>query len=560
MTATTAIVGADIHCMDEARTRADAIAWRDGEILAVGSQKQVLEAAGPGAHTIDIDGATALPGFVDAHHHVSLTSLYSGLVTLAPPHVTDIPGLLRTLADASKALEPGRWLVATNWDEMLLSERRPPTRDELDDAVGDRPLFALHYTCHRAVANSRALELAGIGKHTPDPPGGQISRGPGGLPDGLLLERAMSPVEALARPDLIARDSEGYLQRMAAHYRALVAAGITRVADTTVPSDLMPLYREAARRGDVLVPTIVCPVSTSGYLEAPWDVFDGPATGERDGPLTVGPVKLVFDGAPGCAMCIGWWQVFGATARALALSLRLGSLDPMRTTMSLEPRLGRKVRTGIAIYKRQEANDIIRAAAERGFGLATHAIGNEAVDMAVSAYEATGPAVHGAGVARLEHGSFLGRDLVSRIAGCGAAVVAQPFMLTLPALSAAVSVPGLRFFPLRWLFDAGVTVAGSSDYPVVGFDPLDGIRTAVSRRTSRGLVFEPDQCITLDEALAMYTRLAADVCGCLDECGTLEAGKNADMVVLDQPLTDASLEAVKLRATVVAGNVLHGSL
>src|SRR5690606_18757073 len=115
--------------------------------------------------------------------------------------------------------------------------------------------------------------------------GGQIGRGKGGLPDGLLVERGMSRVEALARPDLARHDAEGFLERIAAHYRGMVAAGITRVADTAVPIDLMPLYREAAARGEVLVPTIVCPVSATGYLEAPWDVLKSDVTGEEEGPL-----------------------------------------------------------------------------------------------------------------------------------------------------------------------------------------------------------------------------------------------------------------------------------
>ena len=369
----------------------------------------------------------------------------------------------------------------------------------------------------------------------------------------------MSRVETLARKSLCAHDLEGFLARLAEHHCAMAAAGITRVVDATVPTDLIAVYREAARRGLLTVPTVMLPVSTSGYLETPWDALDGPKTGHEEGPLVVGPLKLVFDGAPGCAMCLGWWQLAGTTLSAWAMSLRQRSLDPLRTTLSVKPRLGLSIRTGISIYRRDEARDIVRAAVDRGFALATHAIGNDAVDVALSAYEATGASLGAAGLPRLEHAAFLDRELVRRIAGLGVAVVAQPHFMSMPPYATAPSIPGLRNAPLRWLLDAGAKVAGSSDFPVAGFEPLDGVRSAVSRKTSRGHVYEADQRIELDEALVLYTRAAAEACGHLDRCGTLEAGKRADLVVLDAPLgSGKELDSARVRATVIDGEIVFG--
>lgn len=549
--------------MDEKGTRAEAVAWRNGTIVSVGTEEHVLEAAGDGARTEDAAGCAVLPGFVDAHHHISIGSLYAGLVRLAPPEVRDIPGLQKRLARASRELPPGRWLVATHWDEHLLAERRPPTRAELDDAVGDRPVFALHYSCHRALANSRALELAGIDRNAPDPPGGAIGRDRTGQLDGLLIERGMSPVEALARPDLVHHDTEGFLDRMGAHYRAIVAAGITCVGDACVPTEIIEIFREAARRGLVLVPTVLFPVSTTGYLEEPWDALEGPPTGEEDGLLRMGPVKLVFDGAPVCAMCLGWWQATAAFFKTVSLSVRTGSFDPVRTSLSVQPKMSKdgKLRSGISMYGPHEAERIVNGAMDRGFAVATHCIGNGAVDVALTAYERAGGRLADAGRPRLEHASFLDREAVARIAGCGAAVAVQPSFLSLPAYDSAVSVPGLRFFPLRWLLDSGVLVAGSSDFPVDEFDPLKGIRAAVDRRTTSGRSIEPDQQIGLDEALALYTRMGAEACGLGDRTGTLEPGKRADIVVFDGPLKDRrDLESVRVRATVVGGDLLHGSI
>ena len=555
---TTMLINAEVHTMSASRPRAEAIAWREGKILAVGTQQEVSLLAGPDAHSVDAMGAAVLPGFIDAHHHPCVAALYGATLRLSPPKVSDIKGLQRALSEAAQHGDQEQWLVASDWHEGRLAERRPPTLRELDEAVPDRPLLALHWSCHRALANSKALALAGISRSTADPSGGEIVRGAQGEPTGLLIERGMSPVESLARRSLISTDAESFLLRLASHHQAMAAVGLTRVVDATVPGDLGALYRVADQRGLLLVPTVMMPVSTSGYLEAPWDVLDGPVTGHQEGMLEVGPVKLVLDGAPTCAMCLSWWRGAGSMLSAWALSARQGSLDPIRTALSLQPRLGLKIRTGIRIYRRDEAEKIVRAIAERGFAIAAHAIGNEAVELAIDAYDASREQVRRRAAPRIEHGTMLDRNLVARIADLGAAVVVQPHFISTESYGTAASIPGMRNFPLRWLIDAGVTVAGSSDYPVAGFAPLDGIRSAVSRRTCYGHIFEEDQRLRLEEALALYTRNAAEASGCLDRCGTLELGKRADIVVLSGPL--AQIDQAQVRSTYIEGKEVYGAV
>lgn len=554
----TVLVNADVRPMVKYGGRAEALAFADGQILAVGSQQEVLAIAGEPTEVWDVHGATVIPGLIDSHHHASVASLYSAQVRLSPPMVRDIPSLQQVLATASETLAPGRWLVALDWDEVRLLERRPPTREELDEAVPDRPLMAMHYTCHRILANSQALRLAGIDRHTPDPVGGIIVRGRNREPTGLLIEQGMCRVESLARADLVAHDAEGYLERLAAHYQKLVAVGITHLVDAAVPPELMMLYRVAEQRGLLPIPTTVMPVSTGGWLEPPWDILDGPKTGEKEGTLKVGPIKLVFDGAPACSMCLGFWQSLGVMFRTWALALRRRTWEPMRTSLSIQPRIGQdlKLRSGITMYRESDAHKMVKAATEQGFAVATHAIGNAAVDIALSAYTAAGSSLHQAGVPRLEHAWYLQREQVKRIADLGAAVVTMPFMLTMPAYGNAVEIPDLRAMPLRWLLDADVLVAASSDFPVVGFDPLAGVRSAVTRMTAAGEVFEADQCVSLEEALSMYTRSAAQVAGCLDTRGTLAPGKRADLVILDGHLDDvAYLPSVK--TTLICGQKVY---
>src|SRR6185503_9988848 len=140
------VFNADVRVLDRSGTVADAVAWRDGRLIAVGTQADVRRAAGARTEVWDAQGASVLPGFIDAHQHPSIAMLYAGGVRLTRPEVTDIAGLQRKLAQASARLAAGDWLVAMDWDESKLDEKRPPTRRELDDAVPDRPVFALHYT------------------------------------------------------------------------------------------------------------------------------------------------------------------------------------------------------------------------------------------------------------------------------------------------------------------------------------------------------------------------------------------------------------------------------
>lgn len=558
--ATTVLLNADVRPMVTDRGRAEALAWRGDALLAVGDRAEVMRAAGPDATVRDLQGATVIPGFIDAHHHPCIVALYGALVRLTPPAVSDIPSLQRAIADAAAALAPGAWLVTLDWDESQLRERRPPTAQELDEAAPRNPVFAMHYTCHRAVANRLALSLAGLDDRTPDPPGGVISRDRRGRLDGLLIERGMSRVEAMARGSLLARDVDGVCARLAAHHGALLAVGITRVVDAAVPGDLVGMYREALRRGALRVPTVMFPTATSGYLDEPWEALDGTPTGHREGLLEVGAVKLVLDGAPVCHMCLRVGQSLGALLRAWTMAARDRSFDALRTALSVHPRLGRdgRLHSGLAIYRPEEAARVVAAAAERGFGVASHAIGNAAIETALDAYDRAGPALHRAARPRVEHGSFASREQVRRIAATGVAVVTQPAFLAMPALRDAPEIPGLPHIPLRSLLDAGALVAGSSDHPVTGFDPLDGLRAAVSRRNARGVVTEADERVSLDEALALYTRSAAVASGCADRCGTLAPGLRADLVVLSGPLRRASdLDDARVAETVLGGETVY---
>ncbi len=536
--------------------RAEALVIRDGRVAFVGQATRAREEAGPLAEHWDFRSATVLPGFIDAHQHPVITALYGAKTSLRPPRVRTIADVIAALADAAERTPQDGVVVATEWDELELAERRPPTLEEVDRAVPNHPLFALHYTCHRALVNSRMLERCGITRATKDPAGGLVSRGRGGAPDGVLIERAMSPAETIARRYLVAHDADAFFERLGRYHERLLAHGITYVVDATVPFELEAIYAEADRLGHVVVPTLLLPTSATGWLEAPWDLLERARAQREIGPnLERGPCKLVFDGAPACSMCLTPAQAAGTFLRTVVMSIRQRSLDALRASLSVRPELGWRIRSGVRIVQPSEALDVARAARDRDEALAIHAIGNAAVELALSTHEARGPSSHFP--LRIEHATFLSHELAQRIAKRNVAVVAQPHFIGLPAFSSAPSVPGMRITPLAWLMDAGVAVAGSSDGPVSGIDPLDGIRGAVFRKTTRGAILEEDQCIDLDRAVEMYTRGAAEVVGSAATRGSLEPGKRADLVVLDRPLDTSTLGEVRVQATVLEGRVAH---
>jgi predicted amidohydrolase YtcJ len=199
---------------------------------------------------------------------------------------------------------------------------------------------------------------------------------------------------------------------------------------------------------------------------------------------------------------------------------------------------------------------LTRAAVERGFAIAVHAMGNEAVAQALRLYAAVG-ARHTALVPpRVEHAMLAGDAQLRRARDLGVAVVVQPPFLSIPAAAGVPPLPGIHLFGFRSMLDAGLQVAGSSDAPVAGFAPLDAFRDARFRRDAEGVPTRPEEGVTGYEALAMYTREGARACGSLTTAGTLEPGKRADLVVLSCDPCTASEE--ELRATRVVETVVGG--
>jgi len=489
---------------------ASALAVRDGRIAAVGAAETLR---GEAREVVDLAGRTVLPGFVDPHNHFAVGALETFWADCRTPPLTTIAEIQEALRVAARSTPPGLWVRGVGYHHLRLTERRHPTREELDEAVPDRPALLLHFSHHQAVASSRALAAVGIGRGTPDPPGGAIGRDRSGAPTGLLFERAMAAAEGASR----AGWQERFVEVAAAASRRFAAAGLTTVQDAAVGPGLERCYAEAERAGALAIRVERMVVSEAGWFEPPWAEARSPGAGRT--------LKVFADGGYRCAMRL--------------------------------PRDGGEVRSGFLFYEADELAALLVTAWRSGWRVTCHAIGNLGVETAVAAAEAAlGRAPEGRGRLRLDHAMFVTPALIARIAALGLPVVSQPSFLYDQGAPPLALPPDLRCRPFRSLGAAGIRQAFSSDYPCGSVAPLVGIAAAVTRRDRDGHVADPDEAVSVEHALAAYTIEAARACGLAGEVGSLEAGKRADFVVLDgNPLTVAAdaLPRLRIVETRVAG-------
>ncbi|MBI4636693.1 MAG: amidohydrolase [Candidatus Rokubacteria bacterium] len=491
--------------MDPSLPRAQALAVKDGRIVEVGGDDEILWLREDGYELHDLGGRTVLPGFIDPHNHFSIAALDCFFVDCRDAHdISDIQGRMR---EAAAGVPASEWVRGFCYDHRALAERRHPTRHDLDAAVSDRPALLVHYSHHQAVANSRALAAAGITRQTPDPPGGEIARDRGGEPTGLLFERAMGIPEARSR--------EGWESRFVEVARAAslryARHGITAVQDAAVTPAMARRYAEARATGALAIHVGEMMVSPRGWFEAP----DAAAPGET--------LKLFVDGGYRCALRY--------------------------------PRGGAMVTSGFLFYERAALAGRLVDAWRAGRRVTCHAIGNLGVETAVGAIEdALRAEPAGRARVRIDHAIFLTRALIARLADLGVWVVAQPSFLYDRGRH---EVPGeILVRPFRSVAEAGIPQAFSSDFPCGSLDPLVGVYAAVTRRTRTGEVADGDQALSVQAALEAYTIDAARAAGLAGERGSLEPGKRADFLVLSgDPLecSDAALLDLRVVETWVGG-------
>jgi predicted amidohydrolase YtcJ len=522
---------------------ARAMLVRDGRIAAVGDPGEIRAAAGPGAEVARLDGATIVPGLIDAHCHVADIGYLAAGADCSQPSAPDIPAIAARLREASSRTPAGSWVTGSGYVEYQLREGRHPTRADLDQAVPDRPAVLYHTSLHACVLNSAALRAAGFEDRQPDPPGGAFGRDGEGRLDGVVFEGPMfALLERNLGEDITRMDAAERAHLMDRAGQRLAALGITAACDADLRRDTFAAFAEADQAGALHQRIYGLVV----HDQVDWLLANG-LQGRHSGRLATEAVKIWADG--------------GMSSRTAAIH---GSYPV--------PPHG----SGILFFSRDELTAMVREFDARGFQVAVHAQGDRAIGTVLDAYAAVlgggmgraGPGLGGpAGSAptgrnprrhRIEHAGAMYPALTARAAELGIVIVSQPGFLSALGDGFAAAFPGQadQLYAFGSWRRAGLTVAGSSDAPVISAAPLLGIRDAVTRRTDGGQVLGPGERLTAWEALALYTTEAAAAMHREDEIGSLQPGKLADFVVLDaNPLQadPAQLAGIQVLATVVDG-------
>jgi hypothetical protein len=551
MTRALLLHGGRVHVGDG--RSAEAVVLRDGRVAAVGAAKELRREASD-AELIDVRGGLVVPGWTDAHVHFIWWSFQMTQLDLRD--AIAIEGGLARIKRFAAALRPGAWLLGGRFDKNLWG--RWPTAAELDRVTGDRPAVLRSRDGHSRWLNTKALELAGIDATTPDPAGGRIERGDGGVPTGVLFENATRIADAVIPPttadDCLAALTRGqeeawrrgivavedFEDAMAFHaWRRLHEAGDLgiRVRMGIPYRALAPAARETDRLmfASMSRNPVIEQLDRASGSAPPHDFTTALATGMRTGDgdewLRVGHLKIFTDGA-------------------------LGS----QTAALEEPYAGSEDR-GILTIERDEIIDAVSRAAAAGIAVAIHAIGDRAVRLALDAIEPTrktAPELR----QKVEHVQLVRADDLGRFARLGIVASMQPIHATSDRdLADRYWGPERvkRSYPWRTLLSSGAVLAFGSDAPVEPIDPLIGIHAAVTRRRPADAeAWTPEQRLTLDDALAGYASGAAYALGREREAGTLVPGMAADVTVVDRDLArlkEGELLDAKVSATITGGAV-----
>ncbi len=513
---------AQIYTVDSAQPTAEALAFEDGAILAVGTEAEVL-AAYPDAERLDAGGRTVVPGLIDAHAH--LMNLGASLLQADLVGTRSKAEVVERLQRFAAALPDSAWVMGRGWDQNDWPETDFPTAADLDAAFPERPVWVTRVDGHAGWANTAALRAAGLDPAQPAPPnpdGGVVLRDAEGRPTGVFVDNAEALIEAVVPPpsgvELQLR-LERALAETARH-------GLTGVHEAGLDLATVALYRAMIDAGQF-------PLRLYGLIGGAGPTLDyfcetSPLLGYGDR-LTVRALKLYLDGALG--------------SRGAAL---------------LEPYSDEPGNTGLLLTPPDQFREIVERAMRCDIQIGTHAIGDRANRIALDTYaEAIRTTGGGPGRHRIEHAQILAAEDLARFGPLGVIASVQPTHATsdMPWAESRVGPERIEgAYAWRSLLDAGARLALGSDFPVEAVAPLIGFYAAVTRQDAEGLPeggWSPGQRLTRAEALRGFTLDAAYAAFMEDEVGSLEPGKRADFVVLSRDIM-AVLPAEILEAEVVA--------
>lgn len=544
--ADTIYTGGPIVTMIRDGDRVEALAVKNGKILMTGPAKKVLALKGPETRFIDLKGSAMMPGFIDPHSHLVMQSAKFSCVNLDPYPIGDIKNIAdiqRKLRERIEQKKPAREGVIIGWgyDDTGLAEMRHPNRDDLDAVSKDLPILLVHISSHLMACNSKALELAGVGAETPDPEGGRFQRKAGGKePNGVMEEQAMYHLlKILPKPttEQAAKLVEEGLKRYAAE-------GITTAQDGASFPGTIKLLRSLADAGRLPIDVVAYPIYKASDKAMVEEVA---RTWKSMGRFRLGGIKLVTDGsiqgytaylsepyykhpgkadteAEGCDSPVGMSLLLGDAGNHEPAGKKPGPTTPDR---------------GYPGMPQEQIDRWLRTADEKGFPLLVHCNGDAAIDMLINAVKKVrGDRPRPDLRTTIIHAQTVRDDQLDFASANGLVPSFFPIHVVFwgdrhrDLFLGPARAP--RIDPSRSALDRGMKITLHHDAPIAHWGMLPVVAAAVNRVTSSGKLLGSEERISTYEAFRAVTKDAAWQYFEEHRKGTLEAGKLADMVILDR--------------------------
>jgi predicted amidohydrolase YtcJ len=507
------LIDGKVLTMNESQPCAEAVAVKCDRILKVGKTEEISRLIGKDTKIVYLDWRTVVPGFIDTHIHVAdFARLLMWMDLVSVNSIMELQSLLKgRLSKTAK----GKWVVGRGWDENRFAEKRMPTRSDLDAASPDNPVLLYHGCGQVALANSRALELAGITKELIVSSGGIIEKDVETCePTGILRETATDLVWKI----IPKASDEEVVGAAGLAFDRITEAGITSIQWLATSQADISIFQSLCKNKVPLRVYLIIPSNLMGNI----DLSEVPDNADA----RVGGVELLVDG-----------YLASGTA---ALS------QPYVSAPSVKGKL---------LYTPAKLRASARKVTKAGLQLVMHSMGDKAIAAALTTLES----FKQKGRHRIDQAAVLNENLIPRIKHLGAVVSVQPLVAASEfSVYSAVEHLGEErarwLYPLKTLFKAGIYVCGGSDCPMEPLNPLLSIQAVVARQ------FFPEEQLTVDEALRMYTVNAAYASGEENEKGSIEEGKVADFTVLSKDPHDVppnKIQEITVDMTIIAGKVAY---
>lgn len=527
----TLLINGNIYTCDSKNSIVDAIAIQGSMIVGVGKSDKLSEVFSA-RQVIGLNGKTVLPGLVDGHAHI----LGEGgkLENVDLNGTTSTEQIAMMVAERINSTKRGDWILGRGWDQNSWQVKQFPTKKMLDKVSGDNPVFLRRVDGHAAWANTKALQLAGIDASTKDTVGGKIIRDKSGVPTGVLVDNAIEFVNKII-PQLSDEDIE---RRLLLAMNECASLGLTEVHDMGVDEKTIQIYKKLIDEGR-------CPIRIYAAIDYPSDTWkqylqSGPIIDYKDGMLSVRTVKLYMDGA-------------------------LGS----RGAAFFEEYTDDPGNRGLTMMSEKKMESVCRDALEKGFQVCTHAIGDRANSITLDVYEKTvakKSELREQSRWRIEHVQVLSQNDIPRFKQLSVIPSMQPTHATSDMDWAEQRIGPDRIrgaYAWKSILNTGAEIISGSDFPVESVNPFYGLYSAVTRQDQNGVPqggWYPEQKMSRTEALKSFTRSAAY--GAFQESskGVIEAGKWADLTIIDRDIMQCNeneIYSTKVEMTFVGGRIVY---